>query len=219
MPSVSEHAQRKIFVSNVYVELNPYKLLEFFAKFGGIEERPLGLDKQTRKPKGLALFVYKSIESARRALKVPHKNLEGHTLNCQKAINGPKPNNPFHHHHYQHQPHYPSRKDKSKNPSNATGPGHQPAPSSVASALNLTLGQALTALLASAGVGLGLTNLLGGLGCAPVNQAMQWRVLMEITVLGAMEVSRECRAGTKIHKWARILEGLNRVGIHIWATR
>ena len=43
-----------------------------------------------------------------------------------------------------------------------------------------------------------------------VNQAMQWRVLMEIRVLGAMEVNRECRAGTKIHKWAGILEA----GLH-----
>ncbi|XP_034687431.1 UBP1-associated protein 2A-like [Vitis riparia] len=180
VPPVSEYTQRKIFVSNVSSEIDPQKLLEFFAKFGEIEEGPLGLDKSTGKPKGFALFVYKSIESSRRALEEPHKIFEGHTLHCQKAIDGPKPNKPFHHHHHQHQPHYPSRKDKSKYSANAAGPGHLMAPSGpsmtlnpgVAPALNPALGQALTALLASQGAGLGLTNLLGGLGGAPVNQAM-----------------------------------------------
>jgi heterogeneous nuclear ribonucleoprotein A1/A3 len=37
--------------------------------------------------------------------------------------------------------------------------------------LNPVLGQALSALLANQGAGLGLGNLLGGLGGAPVNQA------------------------------------------------
>ncbi|RVW76422.1 UBP1-associated protein 2B [Vitis vinifera] len=140
VPPVSEYTQRKIFVSNVSSEIDPQKLLEFFAKFGEIEEGPLGLDKSTGKPKGFALFVYKSIESSRRALEEPHKIFEA----------------------------------------NAAGPGHLMAPSGpsmtlnpgVAPALNPALGQALTALLASQGAGLGLTNLLGGLGGAPVNQAM-----------------------------------------------
>lgn len=180
VPPVSEYTQRKIFVSNVSADIDPQKLLEFFAKFGEIEEGPLGLDKQTGKPKGFALFVYKSIESAKKALEEPHKNFEGYTLHCQKAIDGPKPNKPFHHHHHQHQSHYSSRKDKSKYSANAAGPGHLMAPSGpsmtlnpgVAPALNPALGQALTALLATQGAGLGLTNLLGGLGGAPVNQGM-----------------------------------------------
>ncbi|CBI24384.3 unnamed protein product, partial [Vitis vinifera] len=187
VPPVSEYTQRKIFVSNVSSEIDPQKLLEFFAKFGEIEEGPLGLDKSTGKPKGFALFVYKSIESSRRALEEPHKIFEGHTLHCQKAIDGPKPNKPFHHHHHQHQPHYPSRKDKSKYSANAAGPGHLMAPSGpsmtlnpgVAPALNPALGQALTALLASQGAGLGLTNLLGagnaGRVPKPTNGAGQWR--------------------------------------------
>ncbi|KAK6936916.1 RNA recognition motif domain [Dillenia turbinata] len=187
-PSVSEFTQRKIFVSNVSAEIDPQKLLKFFEKFGEIEEGPLGLDKATGKPKGFALFVYKSIESAKKALDEPHKEFEGHTLHCQKAIDGPKPNKPFFQqpqHQHQHQQQYSSRKEKGSYVGNRGAgvavPGHLMAPAGVAAApavgynapglnpalgqaLNPALGQALTALLTAPGAGLGLTNLLGGLG-------------------------------------------------------
>ncbi|XP_057955761.1 UBP1-associated protein 2A-like [Malania oleifera] len=185
-PPVSEYTQRKIFVSNVSADIDPRKLLEFFAKYGEIEEGPLGLDKQTGKPKGFALFVYRSVESSKKALEEPHKTFEGHTLHCQKAIDGPKQSKPFHHHHHNqyYQPHHPPRKEKGKySSSGASGPGHLMAPSApgqgfnpgvaaaaaAAQGLNPALGQALTALLATQGAGLGITNLLGGLGGA-VNQ-------------------------------------------------
>ncbi|XP_054796457.1 UBP1-associated protein 2A-like [Prosopis cineraria] len=186
-PPVSEYTQRKIFVSNVSAELDPQKLLEFFGQFGEIEDGPLGLDKQTGKPKGFALFVYKSVESAKKALEEPHKNFEGHTLYCQKAVDGPKGNKGYQHHQQQHhshhhQPHYQSRKEKTKYQSggHGPGPGHLMAPSApsvgfnpgvAAQGLNPALGQALTALLTTQGAGLGLGNLLGGLGGAPTNQA------------------------------------------------
>ncbi|KVH87757.1 Nuclear envelope, Cut8 [Cynara cardunculus var. scolymus] len=67
-PPVSEYTQRKIFVSNVSAEIDPQKLLEFFSKFGEIDDGPLGLDKQTGKPRGFALFVYKSVETVPPAL-------------------------------------------------------------------------------------------------------------------------------------------------------
>ncbi|XAR59597.1 hypothetical protein NMG60_11015486 [Bertholletia excelsa] len=182
-PPVSEYTQRKIFVSNVSAELDPQKLLEFFSKYGEIEEGPLGLDKQTGKPKGFCLFVYRSIESARKALEEPHKNFEGQTLHCQKAIDGPKPNKPFYQQHHQQQQYHPhsSRKEKTKYSSGGgAGPAHLMAPSAptvgfnpavATPALTPALGQALTALLATQGAGLGITNLLGGLG-APVNQGV-----------------------------------------------
>ncbi|KAL7174476.1 hypothetical protein ACSBR2_033681 [Camellia fascicularis] len=188
-PPVSEYTQRKIFVSNVSSEIDPQKLLEYFSKYGEIEDGPLGLDKQTGKPKGFCLFVYKSIESARKALEEPHKNYEGHTLHCQKAVDGPKPTKPYyqqhqqHHHQHHHQQYHPhsSRKEKTKYSSGGgSGPGHLMAPSGpsvgynpavAAPALTPALGQALTALLATQGAGLGITNLLGGLG-APVNQGV-----------------------------------------------
>lgn len=203
-PLVSEYTQRKIFVSNVSAEIDPNKLLEFFRQYGEIEEGPLGIDKNTGKPKGFALFVYKSVDSARKALEDPHKSFEGHMLNCQKAIDGPKQSKGgyaiaggTHHQQYQQhqqggnqlQSHYHHAK-KGKYSTGAADAGHLMAPSGpsamgyspgVAAAgfnpgvaagapgLNPALGQALTALLATQGAGLGLGNILGGLG-APVSQ-------------------------------------------------
>ncbi|GMI92096.1 hypothetical protein like AT2G41060 [Hibiscus trionum] len=206
-PPVSEYTQRKIFVSNVSSEMEPEKLLEFFKQFGEIEEGPLGLDKHTGKPKGFALFVYRSVDSARKALEEPHKNFEGHVLHCQKAVDGPKPTKGGYGggastgHHQQYQQHQQGQHQnqsryhhakKGKYSSSGSEAGHLMAPSGPAAvgvgfnpgvaagfnpgvaanapALNPVLGQALTALLASQGAGLGLGNLLGGLGGAPVNQ-------------------------------------------------
>lgn len=186
---VSVYTQKKIFVSNVSPEIDSQKLLEFFKQFGEIEEGPLGLDKQTGKPKGFAFFVYKLAESAKKALEEPHKNFEGYTLYCQKAVDRPKGDKVYHQqhqqhpHHYHHQPHHHSRKEKNKYSSGRPGPGNLMAPSVPGPAagfnpgvppvqgLNPVLGQALTALLTTQGAGLGLGNLLGGLGGAPVNQA------------------------------------------------
>ncbi|XP_015890948.3 UBP1-associated protein 2A [Ziziphus jujuba] len=185
----SEYTLRKIYVSNVGAELDPQKLYTFFSKYGEIEEGPLGLDKMTGRPKGFCLFVYKSMESAKRALEEPHKNFEGHILHCQRAIDGPKPGKAQHQHQnqHQHQPHHNHNShshgnqfQRNENPgyvagaATATAPGHLMAPAgpgigfnqgpAAAQALNPALGQALTALLASQGAGLGLTNLLGSFG-------------------------------------------------------
>ncbi|PPR99980.1 hypothetical protein GOBAR_AA20684 [Gossypium barbadense] len=170
-PPVSEYTQRKIFVSNVSAEMDPEKLLEFFKQFGEIEEGPLGLDKHTGKPKGFALFVYRSIESARKALEEPHKNFEGHVLHCQKAIDGPKQTKGGFGGETGHlmAPSGPAAVGVGFNPGVAAA-GFNPGVAAAAPALNPVLGQALTALLASQGAGLGLGNLLGGLSGAPVNQ-------------------------------------------------
>ncbi|WOL01852.1 UBP1-associated protein 2B-like [Canna indica] len=169
-PPVSEYTQRKIFVSNVGAELDPQKLLQFFSKFGEIEEGPLGLDKVTGKPKGFALFVYKTIDSARKALEEPHKNYEGHILHCQKAIDGPKPNKPgyqFHGsgaHHGMHQgvggmigSHF-SRNETTgllggvgSHLSSASGAGHLMAPSATGLGFNQAA-QPAAAVAAAAGL-------------------------------------------------------------------
>ncbi|CAH1436200.1 unnamed protein product [Lactuca virosa] len=200
-PPVSEYTQRKIFVSNVSAEIDPQKLLEFFSKFGEIEDGPLGLDKQTGKPRGFALFVYKSIESAKKALEEPHKNFEGHILNCQKAVDGVKMGKGFHpqqhqHHHQHHNQygghhHHPSKKAKFSMGGGGAGAGqgHLMAPSGPTMgftppvpppALTPALGQALTALLTSQGAGLGITNLLGGLG-APANPQVGHNKVVHLT--------------------------------------
>lgn len=182
-PPVSEYTQRKIFVSNVSADVDPEKLLEFFKQFGEVEDGPLGLDKQTGKPKGFALFVYKSVESAKKALEEPYKTFEGITLHCQKAIDGPKPGKNFgghqQHHQYHQQQYSHPRKDKNKYAAGGgSAPGHLMAPPGPsvgfnpgpAQAFNPALGQALTAILATQGAGLGIGNLLGGIGAPPMNQ-------------------------------------------------
>ncbi|XP_051141827.1 UBP1-associated protein 2A-like [Andrographis paniculata] len=184
-PHVSEYTQRKIYVSNVSAELDPSKLFEYFSKFGEIEEGPLGLDKQTGKPRGFCLFVYKSGESAKKALEEPHKNFEGHILHCQKAIDGPKhgknyynqqPGQPQQQQQQHHGGYYnhPAKKAKYAGSSGGgRGGGHMMAPPAgppVPSAgLNpsvapAAIGQAVAALLATQGPGLGIGNLVGGMG-------------------------------------------------------
>ncbi|KAL3828669.1 hypothetical protein ACJIZ3_017471 [Penstemon smallii] len=188
-PPSSEYTQRKIYVSNVSAELDPKKLLEYFAKFGEIEEGPLGLDKQTGKPRGFCLFVYKSIESSKKALEEPHKNFEGHMLHCQKAIDGPKhskggffgqshPQQHHHQHHHQgHQGHYNHQAKKGRYGGSSGGVGHTGghlmAPSAGPAVPSMgfnpgvapaAIGQAVAALLATQGAGLGIGNFLGGMG-------------------------------------------------------
>lgn len=175
--SNSEHTQKKIYVSNVGAELDPQKLLAFFSRFGEIEEGPLGLDKFTGRPKGFCLFVYKSAESAKKALEEPHKTFEGHVLHCQKAIDGPKPGKQQHH----QNPHSHSNPRFQRNDNNGYGApgghGHLMAGNQagmggpVGQVLNPAIGQALTALLASQGAGLAYNPaigqaLLGSLGTA-----------------------------------------------------
>lgn len=177
-PPVSEYTQRKIYVSNVSAELDIKKLVEFFSKFGEIEEGPLGLDKQTGKPRGFCLFVYKNLESARKALVEPHKNFEGHILHCQKAIDGPNPTKGYYNqqHQQKHQGYYHPSSKKGKY-AGGSGVGHTgghlmaPSAGSAMHSMGLNpavapaaLGQAVAALLASQGAGLGFGNLLGGIG-------------------------------------------------------
>ncbi|KAF1879405.1 hypothetical protein Lal_00005871 [Lupinus albus] len=191
VPVGSDYTQRKIFVSNVGTELDPQRLLAFFSKFGEIEEGPMGLDKVTGKPKGFCLFVYKRIESAKKALEEPHKAFEGHVLHCQQAIDGPKPGKL-----QQQQPQTQimpmavgaavttsaMQFQRNGNPGFVSGAlaatsGHLMAPAGPVIGFNQgaapvpmqmmdpALGQALTALLTSHGTaGMGLSGLLGTLG-------------------------------------------------------
>ncbi|KAJ0975159.1 hypothetical protein J5N97_017124 [Dioscorea zingiberensis] len=85
-----DNLPRKIYVGNVHSEIDGNRLRSFFARFGEIEEGPIGFDRQSGKPKGFALFVYKTLDGARKALEEPNKNFEGHILFCQKATDNNK---------------------------------------------------------------------------------------------------------------------------------
>lgn len=84
--SVQDHRGRKIYVGNVGEEVESERLKAFFAKFGEIEEGPLGFDSVSGKFKGFAIFVYKSIEGANKALEEPQKLFDGCQLFCKKFV-------------------------------------------------------------------------------------------------------------------------------------
>ncbi|KAG6482496.1 hypothetical protein ZIOFF_059127 [Zingiber officinale] len=50
-----------------------------------MEEGPIGFVRNIGKPKGHALFVYKTVEGAMRALEEPNKNFEGIVPQCERA--------------------------------------------------------------------------------------------------------------------------------------
>ncbi|GFP97601.1 ubp1-associated protein 2a [Phtheirospermum japonicum] len=186
----SEYTRRKIYVSNVAAEIDPNKLTEFFSTFGEIEEGPLGLDKQTGKPRGFCLFVYKTLASAQKALEEPHKTFEGHTLHCQKAVDGPKHSKGFfnqqqqsqqpRHHGNQGNYRHAAKKGRYFSGGNeGAGPtgGQMMAPNAGPAGYNsavapAAIGQAVAALLATQGAGLGIGNLLGGIGGGANPQGM-----------------------------------------------
>ncbi|KAL9462083.1 hypothetical protein AB3S75_000142 [Citrus x aurantiifolia] len=80
--------ERKIYVSNVPRDVEKEKLRGFFERFGEIETGPIGFDITTGKSRGFAIFVYKTVEGARKTLEEPQKMFEGHQLQCQKAAEG-----------------------------------------------------------------------------------------------------------------------------------
>ncbi|KAL3338960.1 hypothetical protein AABB24_027853 [Solanum stoloniferum] len=84
----NEFGNRKIYVSNVPKDVNSEILRSFFAKFGEIEAGPMGFDPSTGKSKGYALFVYKTVEAAKKCLEKPSKMFEGRQLHCKKAAEG-----------------------------------------------------------------------------------------------------------------------------------
>ncbi|KAI3842294.1 hypothetical protein MKW98_026084 [Papaver atlanticum] len=67
--SSNQQKRRKIFVGN----------------YGEIEEGPCGFDFYTGKLKGYAMFIYKTVQGARRAVEEPIKRFDGYILHCQMA--------------------------------------------------------------------------------------------------------------------------------------
>ncbi|KAF3792397.1 UBP1-associated protein 2B [Nymphaea thermarum] len=86
----SDVSARKIYVSNVPADASPEKLRAMFARFGDLESGPGGFDTATGKSRGFALFLYKTVEGAKKALQEPYKMFEGHQLHVRKAAEYPK---------------------------------------------------------------------------------------------------------------------------------
>eukprot|EP00252_Welwitschia_mirabilis_P014181 TRINITY_DN31239_c0_g1_i1.p1 TRINITY_DN31239_c0_g1~~TRINITY_DN31239_c0_g1_i1.p1 ORF type:complete len:349 (-),score=16.20 TRINITY_DN31239_c0_g1_i1:186-1154(-) len=82
----------KIYVAPVSADLSAESLRQFFSKFGELEEGPLGFDKETGRSKGYALFVYRTVEGAKKALEDPNKVIDGHSVYCKFAQDNSKKN-------------------------------------------------------------------------------------------------------------------------------
>lgn len=75
-------------MSNIPINASPDRLWAFFEKFGEIENGPRGLDPTTGKFKGYALFVFKTVEGAKKVLEEPYKMFDGIQLHCKRAAEG-----------------------------------------------------------------------------------------------------------------------------------
>lgn len=75
-------------MSNVHADMDSNKLRAFFEKFGEIETGPIGFDIQSGKSRGFALFVYKTVDGAKKVVEEPYKMFDGHQLHCQFASQG-----------------------------------------------------------------------------------------------------------------------------------
>nr|GMD43089.1 UBP1-associated protein 2A-like [Ipomoea batatas] len=85
-PAAADAGSRKIYVGNVGPNINVENLRAFFSKFGEIEEGPSGFDPVTLKPRGFAIFLYKTAEGAKKALEEPFRVLDGCQLYCKKFV-------------------------------------------------------------------------------------------------------------------------------------
>ncbi|XP_030520858.1 UBP1-associated protein 2B-like [Rhodamnia argentea] len=87
-PVSANASSRKMYIANVAPQVSPEKLRAFFAKFGEIDDGPLGMDRVTGKFRGFAIIVYKSLEGINKALQEPVKDFEGMKLECSPFVEG-----------------------------------------------------------------------------------------------------------------------------------
>ncbi|KAG6519970.1 UBP1-associated protein 2A-like [Zingiber officinale] len=124
--SAGDFNERKMHASNVPADASSENLRSFFSQFGEVERGPLGFDSRTGRSRGYAIFSYKTVEGARKALEEPFKMFEGHRLYCAKAV-------------------APSQKKKAPaaaittSPAALLGPAPQPVLAAVAAAQNLMI--------------------------------------------------------------------------------
>lgn len=85
IPNSDDKLKRTIKVENVPVGMSSETLLDFFGKYGEIQEGPGGFDMGTGQSKGFAYFLYEDKDSAKAALAEPYKTVDGFNLFCKKA--------------------------------------------------------------------------------------------------------------------------------------
>ena len=88
--------RRTIYVGDVPIGMEAGALVSLFSQYGEIEEGPKGFNKNRGRSSGYALFIFKTVEAANRALQEPIKITDdGHELYCKVAnenwVNSPPP--------------------------------------------------------------------------------------------------------------------------------
>lgn len=87
----SSCSSRMLFVGNVPADMRWDRLLAFFSAFGEIEEGPLGIDPETGKFRGFAIFIFKNVDGLQSSLVAPIKNVDGHKLLCCSVYSSTSP--------------------------------------------------------------------------------------------------------------------------------
>ncbi|KAI4364003.1 hypothetical protein MLD38_020149 [Melastoma candidum] len=72
--------QRKLFIGGLSPEVTSEMLLEYFGRYGDIEEGSVAYDKETAQSRGFGFVTYKIPECAKRALDDPQKILGGRAV-------------------------------------------------------------------------------------------------------------------------------------------
>lgn len=85
--SVTDQAQRKLYIGGLSPEITSEMLLTFFKKHGEIEEGSVAYDKDTNKSRGFGFITYKTVEAAKKALDNPQKMLGARNITVKLADN------------------------------------------------------------------------------------------------------------------------------------
>lgn len=85
----SDPAHRKVFVHGLGWDATSDQVFSTFSQFGEIEDCKVPTDKVTGRVKGFAFILYKTRESAQKALKEKQKKIGNRMTSCQLASAGP----------------------------------------------------------------------------------------------------------------------------------
>ncbi|KAL1813435.1 hypothetical protein DCAR_0625743 [Daucus carota subsp. sativus] len=85
----SDPAHRKVFVHGLGWDATSDQVFSTFSQFGEIEDCKVPTDKATGRVKGFAFILYKTRESALKALKEKQKKIGNRMTSCQLASAGP----------------------------------------------------------------------------------------------------------------------------------
>ncbi|KAG5252777.1 UBP1-associated protein [Salix suchowensis] len=73
-------AQRKLYIGGLSPEISSEMLLNFFGRYGDIEEGSVAYDKDTNESRGFGFVTYKTAEAAKKAIDDPQKLFGGRTI-------------------------------------------------------------------------------------------------------------------------------------------